>query len=398
MSKASEHFKSEILFNQPNLNVDRERGLIKNVVIIQEGICKNGDLIDTTFLNDLTDLATAQKNGVKSRFGHPNMCKSSLGSFIGRFKNYQVVNDDQKYKVIADLHLDPITKKTQVEGQGISMFEYLMDMAETNSDMFGTSIHFTGKGQMHKMEDGKEVNRPKIQSYIASDVVDHPAATENLFKDSDDFGLSVTQFLDHNPQIFELVKNDQSIIMSFFTKYESYLKTRNEMNFLEKIKKNLQGKKDVNLTLAEGEIVTVVTENEAPAVGDAINDESGAALADGEYVDSEGNIIVVADGKITEWKAPEEEEEEEEPTTEGALSAENVQELLKSSRDNAAALQLLSEELGTLKSNMSILQRSVQSKSFKAPAKIERKSVKEEGELDMAAKIAAQREARNKKD
>lgn len=398
MSK--EHFKSEILFNQPTLNVDRAKGQIKNVVIIQEGVCKNGDLIDTTFLNDLTDLAKAQKNGVKSRFGHPNMCKSSLGSFIGRFHNYQVVNEDQKYKVIADLHLDPITKKTQVEGQGISMFEYLMDMAETNSDMFGTSIHFTATGEMYQMEDGKEVNKPTILSYIASDVVDSPAATDNLFKDSDDFGVSVTQFLDTNPEIFELVKKDESIITDFFNRYEHYLKTKNEkMNFLEKLKKNLQGKKDVNLTLAEGEIVTVVTENDTPAVGDPITDESGSPLADGEYVDKDGNKITVADGKITAWTAPEEEEEEEEekPTEEGSLSANQVQELLKSSKDNAAAIQLIAETIGGMKGEIKTLQKSIKSKPFEAPDKSERKSIKDEGEMDLAAKIEAQREARKQK-
>ena len=401
-----EHFKSEILFNQPNLNVDRAKGVIKNVVIIQEGLCKNRDFIDTSFLNDLTDLATAQKNGVKSRFGHPNMCKSSLGSFIGRFHNYQVINDDQKYKVVADLHLDPITKKTQVEGQGISMFEYLMDMAETNSDMFGTSIHFTATGEMYKMENGEEVNKPKILSYIASDVVDSPAATDNLFKDSDDFGVSVTQFLDTNPAIFELVKKDETIITDFFNRYEQYLKTKNEkMNFLQKLQKSMQGKKDVNLTLADGEIVTVVTEAESPAVGDAITDDSGSPLADGEYVDKDGNTIVVVDGKITEWKAPEEEEEEEEeeegPSQEGAFSAEQAQELLKATKANAAALEMIASEIGGMKSNITALQKTVKSKPFSAPDKTERKSIKEDGEDTIEAKIQAQREAReakNKKD
>lgn len=397
-----EHFKSEILFNQPNLNVDRAKGVIKNVVIIQEGVCKNGDFIDTSFLNDLTDLAKAQKNGVKSRFGHPNMCKSSLGSFIGRFHNYQVVNEDQKYKVIADLHMDPITKKTQVEGQGISMFEYLMDMAEDNADMFGTSIHFKGKPQTHKLEDGKEVNRPKIMSYLASDVVDHPAATDSLFKDTDDFGVSVTQFLDTNPEIFELVKKDESIITDFFSRYEHYLKTKNEkMNFLEKLKKNLQGKKDVNLTLAEGEIVTVVTENDTPNVGDAITDEAGAPLADGEYVDNDGNKITVADGKITAWTAPEEEEEEEEeedtPPAEETFSADDVKEILKATKQNADAIQLIAETVGSMKSSLTALQKTVKSKPFEAPDKTERKGIKDEGELDIAAKIEAQREARKQK-
>ena len=394
-----EHFKSEILFNQPDLNIDRAAGRIKNVVIIQEGLCKNGDLIDTIFLSDLVDLAKAQTKGVKSRFGHPNMCKSSLGSFIGRFFNYQVVNEDQKYKVLADLELDPITKKTQVEGQGISMFEYLMDMAENNSDVFGTSIHFTGTGEPHMLENGKEVNKPKILGYIASDVVDSPAATDNLFKDSNDFGITVTRFLDENPEIFEVVKSDQSIIETFIKKYEDYTKSKNEMGILENLKKKMQGKKDVNLTLAEGEIVTVVTGNEYPEVGDAITDEAGAPLADGEYVDKDGNTIKVADGKITAWTAPEEEEVEEEkekaPVTEDTKSTDaTLQEILKNSKDNASALELMAETIGSMKSEINTLKKSITSKPFIAPDKTERKGLKSEGEETIEAKIAAQKEAR----
>jgi len=60
-------------------NVDRENGIIKSVVIVNSGLDKNGDNIDTTFLNQIAEQGNAQPQGVKSRFDHPNMCATTFG-------------------------------------------------------------------------------------------------------------------------------------------------------------------------------------------------------------------------------------------------------------------------------------------------------------------------------
>ena len=131
------YFKSLPNFESTNINIDRENGIVKNTSIANFGDNQNDSFFDELFLNDIVKLGNESEKGIKSRFGHPNMCATSFGTFIGRYKNFSIKDGN----VFADLHLDPITKKTQVEGKGITMFEYIMDMAESNADMFGNSIH-----------------------------------------------------------------------------------------------------------------------------------------------------------------------------------------------------------------------------------------------------------------
>lgn len=316
--RKKQSYKSEAIYTEERTEVDRLNDRIYDVVIIQEGICKNGDYISPAFLSDLTKLAEAQTQGVKARFGHPNMCSTTLGAYIGRWKNYRVI-DDGKLKVIADLHFAEIAKKTMVEGRGISMYDYLMDMAEEEHDMFGTSIHYNCTEEPYVDEDGAQVYQdgwpvyePTITEYYASDCVDHPAATENLFKNSDDLGIKVTNFLDDNPKIIELFKSDSNLIVNFFSKYFNS-KNPQDMGLLQKLKKNIFGRtNDIDITLADGSMVTVVTENEVPAVGDPVVDSEGQPVPDGEHVDAEENVIVTEGGIITEIRPKVDEAEEEE--------------------------------------------------------------------------------------
>lgn len=322
------HFKSNPLLNQTTLNVDRENGVIRNISIVQEGPNKNGTYFSKKYLDDLANGANEIKSGVKSRFGHPTMCSTSLGSYIGRYKNFEF---DGK-KVTADLHLDPITKKTQVEGKGISMFEYLTDMAESNPDMFGNSIHIPRpkyEKERVKIEE-TEFNSHVFNGIVASDIVDDPAATSGLF-DTTDLGVVMTQFLDENPQIFDVVQKDPSIIEEFFERYSQYsknFKSNINMSFLDKLKKKFNTEEnetfDVEETLADGTIVTVKTENETPQAGDAVVDEDGKPLEDGEKTVKDGKIWVIADGKISEIKDAEDDGEgDEEPTPAEMMSAIN---------------------------------------------------------------------------
>jgi len=312
------HFKSNILFSgDKSLNVDRENGIIKNVCIVQFGANKNGSYFSEKYLQDFAKGANEINQGVKSRYGHPNMCSTTLGKFIGRYKNFSFgVNEtNQKPTVFAELHLDNITKKTQVEGQGISMFEYITDMAENNPDVFGNSIHIP----VPKFEkDLVEVDKKKYQSHIfngvvASDLVDSPAATDSLFSDTDDLGITVTQFLDENPSIFEAITKKPDIIINFFETYENYLnnyKSNINMKFLDKLKKTFSTDEtfDIEETLADGEIVKIATEDENPKVGDPVTKEDGTSIADGDVTIKDGTVWVIEGGKISEIKPKEEEE------------------------------------------------------------------------------------------
>lgn len=330
------HFKSNILFSgDKSLNVDKDNGIIKNVCIVQFGANKNGSFFSEKYLQDLANGANEINQGVKSRYGHPNMCSTTLGKFIGRYKNFSFGKDvNDKSTVFAELHLDPITKKTQVEGQGISMFDYITDMAETNSDMFGNSIHIpTPKFEKELVEiEGKKYQSHIFNGIVASDLVDSPAATDALFSNVDDLGVLVTQFLDENPSIFEAITKKPEIIINFFETYENYLnnyKSNTNMKFLEKLKKTFSNNEtfDIEETTADGEIVKVTTEDENPKVGDSVTKEDGSSIDDGDLTVKDGTIWVIEGGKISEIKPKEEDtsdDDDVEPTNTEVMQSVNA--------------------------------------------------------------------------
>jgi hypothetical protein len=302
-------FNSLPTFNSTAIGVDRENDVLKNTCIANYGENKNGTFFDDAFLQNIVEQGNNPK-GIKSRFGHPNMCSTAFGSYIGRYRNFSKQEIDSKKSVFADLYLDPITKKTQVEGKGITMYEYIMSMAETNPDMFGNSIHIFADN-FEKEIDGKMQTLHKLEKLKACDLVDDPAATDELFSADGDLGAVVTQFLDENPSIFETISKDPNIIEDFFERYINYsnrksLNTFNMSNFFERMKKKATAKKDddkkfdIDVTLADGSIVKVITEAEQPQVDDKVVDETGAHVKDDTHLLPDGSSITTVGGVITE--------------------------------------------------------------------------------------------------
>ena len=323
------HFKSSPFYKQSNLNVDRENSLIKNIVIAQHGLNKNGSYFNDEFLSALVVQGNEQTNGVKSRFGHPNMCASSLGTFLGRYKNFSL--KDQK--VYANLELDE-TAKDSPSGD---LYTYVLNMADKNPDMFGNSI-VVGCEAFEEVVGEETFESLKLESFIASDIVDDPAATDSLFENSSDMGIAMTNFLDTNQEVFEVVKKNPKILTEFFERYGNYhtnkYKTEIDMTWLEKLK----GKKekfDVDVTLADGMVVTVVTESETPQVGDSVIGEDGNPVADAGHVDADGNVITTVGGVIESIEAAE--EVSEEASEEVSESADPIVESLSAVNDKIVA-------------------------------------------------------------
>ncbi|MBA4154154.1 hypothetical protein [Flavobacterium sp.] len=370
------YFKSLPNFESTNINIDRENGLVKNTCIANFGENKNDSYFDELFLNDLVKQGNESEKGIKSRFGHPNMCATSFGTYIGRYKNFRIENKN----VYADLTLDPIAKKTQVDGKGITMFDYIMDMAESNPDMFGNSIHIFSD-IYQKPIDGKVKNLHSLGTFKAVDLVDDPAATDSLFSaNPNDLGIIVTQFLDDNPQIFETISKQPAIIEDFFNRYANYSNRKSlinfNMSFLEKLKKQFSSKRDdetfdIDVTLADGSIVTVVTEAEQPQVGDAVVTSEGTPVPDADHLLPDGGSIVTVGGKITEIK---EAEPVDEPADETSMkevmnSVNNLTKqfqsfkktIEKSQKDNEEAFDVVSKE-------MKRLGKEIGSKKFEKPS------------------------------
>jgi hypothetical protein len=224
------YFSTPPVFSAPVASIDRERGIISGVTICQAGPVKgHGGFIDKAFLLQIVEDASAKTAGIKARFGHPNMCSTALGTYLGRFRNYSYSGTS----VRADLHLDDTARSTPSG----DLYTYVLDMAENNPDMFGASIAFEIAESVFLEEEveGQKIEKEyfRLKELRATDIVDEPAATNGLFS-VDTFPAIATQFLDENPQILDLILSKPDSITEFLSNYL----TNSNMNLSEKLKQN----------------------------------------------------------------------------------------------------------------------------------------------------------------
>jgi len=356
-----QYFNSLPTFKSTNVNIDREAGILKNTCVAEFGDNKNDSYFDNTFLEALVEQGNAGK-GIKSRFGHPNMCSTSFGTFIGRYHNFRIENRN----VYADLHLDE-TAKTTPNG---NLFDYVLDMADKNPDMFGNSIHIYSE-VYQKPINGEVKNLHNLETFKACDLVDEPAATKELFSDSNDLGVIITDFLDNNPKIFDVIQKKPEIISDFFERYTNYSNRKSlinfNMSFLSKLKDKLAGKKDdafdIDITLGDGSIVTVKTDANEPQIGDEVVDDSGNPLADGDYVTTDGGTITVAGGTISDMtQAPDTPADPTaEPTMQDVMnSVNNLSKIVTgiekkfnaTQKENESAFNVIADKLNVLGKNV----------------------------------------------
>jgi hypothetical protein len=243
--------KTDVYYNQGFDKVDKEKGIIKGVSVVRMGIAKgHGVWLDSQFIDKVVEMGSEHEMGLKARFGHPNMCSDALGTFIGRYKNFRRVGDI----AVADLHLDESAK---ISPNG-DLYEYVLSMANSNPDMFGTSIVFkAGESYFEEVvnEDEETVTREyaTIAELLAADLVDTPAATDSLFS-ADFTAAKVTTFLDANPEILEVLYKKPEVIEEFLTKYNSYKEKLNKME------KKEQSFSDKVLDVVKGALPKLFTE------------------------------------------------------------------------------------------------------------------------------------------
>jgi hypothetical protein len=304
--------------------IDPVEGVIKGVVILQSGIDKYGEHFDDVSLSQLSTLGNEQAHGVKVRNGHPNMCDSSLGSFIGRYKNFTITkNADDLPVVVADLYLDKEACKTSPKG---NPYDHIVTMAQKNNDMFGNSIVYRPAKEEVKIVTDKDGNEKTIayqrfDSFIASDLVDSPAATTSLFKDENDFAANATLYLNENPEIFELLDKKPEVLKEFLGKYKSY----NKIKMTEQKKKDTSFKswltnlfkddeKAYDAQDASGATISISDEDGdgTPSVGDKVSNADGAmasakiAMQDGTTINTDENgVITSIDPKAEATPTPE---------------------------------------------------------------------------------------------
>ena len=243
-------------YNERVGKIDADSGVIYGVALANMGLNKNGYYFSERFLNELRDYGN-EKGEIKSRFEHPSFTGGSFGSFIGKYKNFRV----EEGRLIGDLYLADISRRAQVAGRGISLFDYVMGMAQECPEMFGNSIYVYADVTEEAYNEGG-VERIglglKLIEWSGSDLVDDPAATNGLFFDN------------KKETNNRLIMNLKQV-------------TKEMLTFLKEFSKKAKEAKvfDIDLTLANGDIITVVTEGESPAVGDEVRQKT----SDGQEAD-----------------------------------------------------------------------------------------------------------------
>ena len=185
-------------------SVDREKGIIYGVILAEEGPFKSegrGEF-DRSGIRSVVRLAKSKASGLKSRFAHPSLSSDGIGKFLGRF--HDVRSDTILREAGQDADGRPLTKevlaargdlyldKTALEepvGGGKPLGVYVMDLAESDPDAFGTSLvlkvnqetRLDAKGRPLKDDAGNDLPPLWIPTELhASDIVDTGDATNSF--------------------------------------------------------------------------------------------------------------------------------------------------------------------------------------------------------------------------
>jgi len=190
--------------------VDRENKVINGAAVIRIGKVKDsrGWKITDVTLDQVVKYGNANTSGVKARVDHPSRGKSSMGTFLGVWKNFRKDGDT----VRADLHLSPTAFNTPGAGD---IATYVMDMAEHEPNHFGASI----SADFTKDFDGIELT---IASLDAIDIVDSPAGTDGMFSKTPDFEASLSELINvHFTEEAEAADTLQAFLSTHFNKGDS---------------------------------------------------------------------------------------------------------------------------------------------------------------------------------
>lgn len=200
-----------------NYEDSQYRGVIYGIAVMTKGNVKDYREweIDDMTLDQIVACGNEHKNmGLKSRFGHPNMSTTALGTFLGRAKNFYKDGDVAR----ADLFIS----KTAYETPEGDLASYVLGLAEKDPDAFGTSVvlgeldleyRLDEKGKKKTDEKGNDLPPClRVISLMAVDVVDDPAANNGMFGKFFNTGVELsaqaTKFLDNllnNPEALDYV-------------------------------------------------------------------------------------------------------------------------------------------------------------------------------------------------
>lgn len=183
------------------VGVDRDKAVIRGVILAEEGPFKSAGRgeFDRKAIRSIVKMANERPGGLKSRFTHPDLSNDGLGKFLGRYKDVRSDTvlrpggknergeDTQVERLVArgDLHFDATALDTPPDG-GKPLGLYVMDLADSDPDAFGTSLvlqvneewRLDKQGKPLKDEKGDDLPPLWIPTKLhANDVVDEGDAT-----------------------------------------------------------------------------------------------------------------------------------------------------------------------------------------------------------------------------
>jgi len=234
-----------------------DQHMLKDAAVIRVGEARGHEMwVDQEMCNQV--MLAANKfadKGLKSRFGHPDMCSDALGTFLGRWKTLKAGPDGI---VRGDLFLS----STAAESPKGDLRNYIEQMAAKEPGHFGTSIVFsrdweteadfivanggeyvfwsrtetgTQSGRTQKKADIPEgadwwvdesgfkspdpsnVNNyrhARLAALHAADLVDDPAATDGMFSGAGGAALAArtSEWLDTHPEVLSAFAKDPEML------------------------------------------------------------------------------------------------------------------------------------------------------------------------------------------
>lgn len=209
-----------------------------SIVTVGEAL-GHGVHLDKDFVRDVYNQGSAMRIGLKARFGHPGMCSESLGTYLGRFRNFRLADDGSR--CVADLHFAESASKSP----NGDLPEYVKQLAKDDPKAFGTSIVFKNGERYRRDNEGNKVYSEGWDEYDAfeltgevfatceelldCDFVDEPAANpDGLFASASVAG-ELNKFLADHPEVESFLQNNEKVV-DYIQKYgvniNQYLKEK----------------------------------------------------------------------------------------------------------------------------------------------------------------------------
>lgn len=280
-------------------NIDAENGIIRDVVMVEEGEAKgHGVHLESEFVTNLVafDQANFSDRGVKVRLGHPGLSDDPQGTQLGFMKNVRKRKSEEgKMQGIADLHLlDSADDSPSKPG----MKSWVLKMAKEAPDFIMSSIVFKPSGYYQRKPNGHkhrleydyktetwniveewgkifaEFDEESGASHYYTDLVEAGAATDQLFSNQANPHLFVAQFgtwLDDHPEIRNFIQQHPDKVQAFLDRAGFKSKTPKKTT-MKGLKELLFGKDQPNDD-------TVISPEDIQALREKIQ-EADTALAD----------------------------------------------------------------------------------------------------------------------